>query len=205
MIILMLGCLMLYMLTLYLYSRNEGDSAGDRLAHTRDLILATSVFRLGLADGLLRNLIKIAINVTWDFGLGTILLFPSLWICWRNRLRNPHLSTLLLLWLLPGGLFLLLMHVVQGYFMLLVPAGYVIVGLALQARCKPNTALRIAALTTLASASQFIFYPWSGESSGFKRLLDAKIAFQSASGLRHIDQRKKIHRQGDYWPTRAHE
>lgn len=205
MIILMLGCLAFYGLTFYLYSRSEGTSAAARLGHTRDVVLGTSVFRLGLEDGLLRNLVKIGINVVWDFGLATILLLPSLWLTWRNRRRNPHLSVLLFLWLLPGGLFLLLMHVVQGYFMLLIPAGYVIIGSALQLRCKPKLAQRIAALTAIASLGQFLFYPWSAESCGLKRLLDAKIAFQSAAGLRHIDQRKEIHRQGDYWPTRAHE
>lgn len=204
MTLLILGCLAYAALTLFLYSRGQGTPAGPRFAHSRDVIIGTSVFHLGLVDGLLRNAVKIGVNLTWDLGLAVILLPAACWIVWRRRQQWPTEVTLLLLWLLPGGLFLLCMHVVQGYFLLLLPAAYVILGLALEDRFSPKVAARVATLMVVLSAAQFLFYPWSAQSTGFKRRLDAKIAFQSAAGLRHIDQRSKIHHQGDYWQTQAH-
>lgn len=205
MTLLILGCLAYAALTAFLYSRGEAATAGPRFAHSRDVILGTSVFRLGLVDGLLRNGVKVTVNLVWDLGLAALLLPAACWIVWRKRHRWPTAATLLLLWLLPGGLFLLCMHVEHGWFLLLLPAAYVILGLALEARFSPKVAARAAALMVALSAAQFLLYPWSAQSTGFKRRLDAKIAFQSAAGLRHIDQRSKIHEQGDYWQTGAHQ
>jgi hypothetical protein len=203
--LLVIGCLAYAALTLFLYSRGEGASAASRFEHSREVIMGTSVFRLGLVHGLLRNAVKVAVNVAWDLGLASFLLPPACWILWRRRQRWPASATLLLWWLLPGVLFLLCMHVVQGYVLLLLPAAYVILGLAMEARFSPKVAARTAALIAALSAAQFLFYPWSVQSTGFKRRLDAKIAFQSAAGLRHIDQRALIHEQGDYWRTGAHQ
>lgn len=205
MILLILGCLAYAALTAFLYSRGEGTAAGSRFAHSREVIMSTSLFRLGLVDGLLRNGVKVVVNLVWDLGLAALLLPAACWIVWRRRQQWPTATTLLLLWLLPGGLFLLCMHAVQGYFLLLLPAAYLILGLALEARFSPKVAARAAVLMVALSAAQFLFYPWSAQSTGFKRRLDAKIAFQSAAGLRHIDQRSMIHEQGDYWRTGAHQ
>ena len=204
-IILVAGSLATYALVVHLYSRGDAASAAARFAHTRNVVLGTSVFELGLLDGLARNLIKIVANLAWDFGPAIILLPPAIWVFLRQWRNSKRISLLVIIWILPGGLFLLLMHVVQGYLMLLLPVGYLLIGLALQARCASKAATQIAAALAVLSACQFLFYPWSAESTGLKRLLDAKIAFQSAAGLRQIDRRKDIHRHGDFWPTRAHE
>ena len=63
----------------------------------------------------------------------------------------------------------------------------------------------LALTIALCSLAQFLAYPWSAESTGFKRLLDGKIAFQSAAGIRQIDRRQDVHRPGDYWKTKAKE
>lgn len=194
-----------YAVMLLLYARQDPAAAGARLAHTRDVVLGTSVFRLGLVDGLLRNLAKIGLNLGWDLGAGSVLLVPAGWVVFRARRAQAALARLIALWLWPGLLFLLLFHVVQGYFMLLLPPAYVLVGVGLHLRCRPRVAARVAAAVALLSAGQFLFYPWSPRSAGLKRLIDAKIAFQSAAGLRRIDRRGEIHRQGDTWPTAAHE
>ncbi|MFQ5429219.1 MAG: hypothetical protein ACE5E1_02815 [Phycisphaerae bacterium] len=187
----------------FLYTRHDA-AAASRFAHTREVLLGTSVFQLGLLDGLLRNAVKIGANLVWDFGLGVFLLPVTAWTLRRDRRRDRPRFALFALWLAPGGLFLLLMHVVQGYFLILLPAGYLLIGCMLRSRLAPRSATRLAAAVALFSLAQFLFYPWSADSTGFKRLLDAKVAFQSAAGLRHIDQRAKIHHGGDYWPTRAH-
>ncbi len=198
-VILLAGTAAAYGLTLYLYSR--GDGGAQRLVHAREVILGTSVFRLGVVDGLLRNLVKVLVNVAWDFGLAAPLIPCAVWIVARDRRRLGDAPGLLAIWLLPGVMFLSLTHVVQGYFMLLLPAGYALIGLALGAKLPTPAAVRIVAVVALFSVAQFIFYPWSDSGSGFKRILDDKIAFQSGQGLRHIDRRNVTHRPGDYWPT----
>ena len=190
----------------YLYGRADPTQARPELAHTFDVVFGTSVFRCGFVDGLLRNLAKMGVNLGWDFGVGSLLLPPAVWLAVRRRRDGPAERTaVLLLWTVPIAGFLALMHVVQGYFMLLLPAGYCVIGLALQSRFKPRPAACVAAAIAVCSTVQFLAYPWSTQSTGFKRLLDAKIAFQSASGLRQIDRRKDIHTPGDYWRTPAYQ
>ncbi len=205
MLILVVGFVAYAGLTSWLYARNGAAGDGPHLGHTFDVILGTSVFKLGLLDGLARNLVKTCLNLGWDLGAAVVLLPPAAWIVARHRRDWPaKVPAILLLWVLPIGLFLLLMHVVQGYFMLLLPACYCLIGLALEHRFKPATATRIAAAIALCSFLQFTCYPWSAQSTGFKRLLDAKITFQSASGLRQIDRRAEIHKPGDFWHTAAY-
>ncbi|MFH1418037.1 MAG: hypothetical protein ABII12_07120 [Planctomycetota bacterium] len=189
--------------TTYLYGRAESAAPRPDLSHTVDVILGTSVLKLGLVDGLLRNLVKIVLNLSWDLGVAVLLLPVA--VVGVARGRTPWVGTVLLLWVVPSLTFLLLLHEVQGYFMLLLPAAYCVIGLALQNKYRPATAMRVAAAIAICSAAQFSLWPWSAEGTGLKRLLDAKIAFQSASGLRQIDQRPTIHEPGDFWHTAAHE
>ncbi len=185
-----------------LYHRVEPTGPHPTLGHTVDVILGTSVFRLGLVDGLLRNAVKIVLNLGWDFGAAVVVLPWALWRVVRSK-RPPWLGTFLLLWTLPLLCFLLLMHVVQGYFMLLLPAGYCLIGLAAGQKSGGAKASRLAAVVAFCSILQFTTYQWSADGAGFKRLLDAKIAFQSASGLRQIDRLESFHKPGDFWPTAA--
>jgi hypothetical protein len=203
-LILVLGVAALVAVTWLLYHRVEPTGPRPTLGHTVDVILGTSVFRLGLVDGLVRNLVKIALNLGWDFGVAVLLLVWAVWRVLRNRGLPSRRGLFLILWTLPAICFLCLMHVVQGYFMLLLPAGYLLIGIAASERWGPAKAWRIAAALAICSTAQFLFYPWSAESSGFKRLLDAKIAFQSASGIRQIDKLELIHTPGDFWPTAVH-
>jgi len=203
-LILALGVAALVAVTWLLYHRVEPTGLHPTLDHTVDVVLGTSVFRLGLVDGLLRNLVKIALNFGWDFGVAFLLLPWAKWRIVRNPRLRPRLGLFLILWTLPAICFLCLMHVVQGYFMLLLPAGYLLIGIAASERWGPANASRLAAALAVCSAAQFLCYPWSTESTGFKRLLDAKIAFQSAAGIRQIDKLELIHTPGDFWPTAAH-
>jgi hypothetical protein len=192
--------------TSYLYGRADPTAVRPSLGHTIDVVLATSVFRLGLVDGLARNLVKIVVNLAWAFGAAALVLPVAAWLLVRHRGRWPsEVRAVLLLWIVPSTAFLATMHVVQGYFVLLAAAGYGLIGLGLQSRFAPRTAAVLAAAIALCSAVQFAAYPWSAEGGGFKRLLDAKIAFMSASGLRQIDRRADIHAPGDYWRTPAHD
>lgn len=194
----------LLIVTQHLYARTDTAQGHAELSHTVGVILGTSVFRLGVVDGLVRNGVKIGLNLAWDFGVGVLLLPWALCCVARTRGRQTQIGRLLLLWAGPLLLFLLLMHAVQGYFMLLVPAGLAVIGLALCRGCAPRTAVHIAAAVAVCSALQFVMYPWSPQSTGPKRLLDAKIAFQSMRGLQEIDQLPMIDQPGDFWPTAAH-
>ncbi len=192
-------------LTSAIYRSTANQAELQSFSHTIDVILGTSVFELGLVDGLVRNCVKIALNLAWDLGVAVLLIIPAVVNLIRRRKRDPRQFLFLLLWALPILFFLLFMHVVQGYFILLVLAVYFCIGLYLRDRFAPAVGARIAAIIAICSLCQFSLYPWSAESTGFKRLLDAKIAFLSASGLRQIDKRASIHEPGDFWPTAAHE
>jgi hypothetical protein len=204
-LVLLGGFAALLAVTSWLYSRADLTQVHPRLSHTIEVILGTSVFRLGFVDGFLRNAVKIVINLAWDFGLAALLLPWALWTIIRQSDGPPRPVLFLSLWTGPLLAFLLLAHVVQGYFMLLLPAGYWAIGLALNSKCGPRIAARMAAILAACSLLQFVLYPWSAESKGLKRLVDAKIAFQSAHGLQHIDHLPEIHMPGDFWPTAAHQ
>jgi len=213
----------------FLYGRAGPSASGPSLSHTADVLLGTSVFRLGLVDGLLRNAVKVLVNVGWDFGAAVIVLVPALVRLIVRRRRQPTrpgpsdrngtgeseavcdvasasaVRGFLVLWTVPLLAFLLLIHVVQGYFMLLLPAGFCVVAWRLQGWGRPRRSRRVAAAIAVCSLLQFALYPWSAESSGVKRLLDAKIAFQSAAGLRQIDRWREAYQPGDFWHTSAHD
>lgn len=191
-------------LVMMLYTTADGRMPLQSLSHTADVIFGTSVFELGLIDGLARNISKIVINIVWDLGVAAVLIIPATLGLVRSRRSEPQQFRFLSLWALPCLAFLLLMHVVQGYFVLLLLATYCCIGLYLHRRLKPAIATRVAALLAICSLCQFTLYPWSADSTGFKKLLDAKIAFLSATGLRRIDERASIDKPGDFWPTAAH-
>lgn len=192
--------------TSYLYGRANAAGVSPHFVHSLDVLLGTSVFRSGVADGLLRNAVKVGVNLAWDYGVAVLLLPPAIWYALRRGRNWPqNVRVVLLLWMTPISLFLLLMHVVQGYFILLLAGGYCLMALALEGMLSRRRAVNVAAFIAICSLVQFVAYPWSVDSTGFKRLVDAKIAFQSASGLRQIDLRAAIHSPGDYWRTAAHD
>lgn len=197
---------LLLALVSWLYGRAGGAQSGPQLSHTADVVFGTSVFRLGIKDGFARSLVKFGVNLVWDFGLSSLLIVAAV-VQWRRvRDRWPGVSTFVLHWVGPITGFVLLIHMSEpGHIMLLIPAGYCVMGLGLTARYSTRTATRLAAAAAVLSGCQFLFYPWSVESTGFKRLLDAKISYLSASGLRQIDRRAEIHTPGDFWHTVAHQ
>ena len=86
----------------------------------------------------------------------------------------------------------------------LLPVAYCLMALWLSERFRPAVATGIAVAIAMVSTVQFIAYPWSPSSTGFKRRLDAKIAYISGSGLRQIDRRAEINTPGDFWQTAVH-
>jgi hypothetical protein len=202
----------MYASTKYVYERGPAWAVGPNSNHTRELVLATSVFRAGLVDGALRNAIKLVVFLAWAYGTGTLLLAPALF--WASRVRSGRaVLGVVALWTVPMVLFLIVFHIAEpGYVMLLLPAGYAILGAGLQSRFGPRIATRVVIVLALASCAQFLFYPWSpdlprtgGRLASIRSLVNAKVAYMSASGLRNIDLRDRIHQPGDFWRTGAHD
>lgn len=190
-----------WQITHYLYGQSEWGRAA--LAHTRSVIWNTSVFELGIRDGLLRNAVKLGANLAWDFGL----LLPALPVAFmaarRKRDEVRNVTSFALLGALPLIAFTLLIHMSEpGHVLLLVPIGYAILAAGLS-RLPAIKAKRLAFVIAVMGAAQFLLYPWSPRSNALKQLVDAKIGYISASGLRQIDKRLDIHEPGDYWPTAA--
>ena len=183
---------------------------GPRLTHTIQKVLATSVFQLGLIDGLLRNAVKLFAILGWSFGAGVIIVAAAGLSALRRREtssdggdRRP--VVFMVLWLVPALAFNLLIHMTEpGHAIWHLPPLYLLAA-ALIGRAWRASAARWLAVLAAASALQFTLYPWSAASSGAKRILDAKVAYLSRSGLRQIDQREQIHQPGDFWRTRAHD
>ncbi len=205
-LLLIAGGILNLLLARYLYSRGAGGPASPSLAHTLDVVSGTSVFRLGLIDGLARNLVKIALNFGWNLGLAAIALPLCVLVVWRRRrLLPPGIGGVLLLWSGPCLVFLSLMHVVQGYFVLPLAAAYAVIGLGLQAIRSPARRAACAVAIVAASTAQFLFWPWTTQGGDLTRLLNAKIAYLSRAGLMQIDRRAEIHTPGDTWRTAAHD
>lgn len=190
-----------WQMTHYLYGQT--DAGRQALAHTREVIWNTSVFRQGLRDGLLRNAVKLGANLAWDFGL-LLPAIPVAIVAARQQRDTVRGATgIALLAALPLIAFTMFVHMSEpGHVMLLLPAGYAILASGL-ARLSASVAKRIAFAVAVLGAAQFLLYPWSPDSTGAKKLIDAKIGYISASGLRQIDHRGDIHQPGDYWPTGA--
>lgn len=213
-----LGCF--YLITIQLYTDAEPDAFARRSAHARDVVLGTSVFELGIVDGLLRNAVKVIVNLAWNFGgvvLGLLFaraarrLSHSLYD--RGNADAPMLTTelqqtrtiFLFVWIMPGLAFLLLMHCVQGYFLWVFPALCLAI-VTSAVRWSSHHITRFALYLALAlNVLLFTMYPWSADTTGIKRTIDAKIGYLSLQGLKHIDRRGAIHLQGDTWKTGAHD
>lgn len=203
--ILATGAAVALLTTEYLYARSDMAEAAARLEHTRGVLLGQSVFRAGLIDGLLRNGVKIAMNLAWHLGFG----FPlAVWAA-MSLIRHAPIGgrgatgvrLMIVLWLVPGLVFLLCLHVAQGYFLPLLGGAYLLIGAAAEHHLGRRSAARLAYVVAAFSLAQFLFYPWSSESTGWKRTIDAKIGFISRVGLSRIDERPRIHTEGDTWPA----
>lgn len=193
-----------------LYERAPAGAPMPEVRHTWQVVLGTSVFRLGIWHGLVRNSVKLAVNLAWNLWPLAVAVFGVL-IWSRKTLHHPAtasrtLATIMCFWVIPPLAFMTLIHMTEPtHVSLFLPAAYIAFALFLDRHCTPALALRIACVVAISMASQFLFYPWSAQSAGIKRVLDAKIGFVSASGIRHIDHRNEIHSPGDFWPTAAHE
>jgi hypothetical protein len=189
-----------------LYASPSATPPSPSLQHTLQKILATSTFRLGLIDGLARNAVKLAVYLVWTLGLACLplaaLLPGTVTRLWRTDRRT---LTVLTLWLAPALAFNLLIHMTEpGHAIWHLAPLYLLLGIGLQQRFARH-APRLAAVVALATALQFIAYPWSESSPGWKRTLDGKAAYLSRIGLQRIDRRALVHTPGDFWRTRAHD
>jgi len=203
-----------YWLAHQIYAGAEPDAFTRRSLHARDVVLGTSVFELGLVDGLLRNGVKVLANLGWNLGWLTVVLVVAVLLRRlthslydEGNVRSVAESATLasrrrwfvVVWLLPGLMFLTLMHCVQGYFLWILPPlclGCVLIAQRFLSKRALATAHAIAIMLTVL---QFVLYPWSADSAGSKRTIDAKIGYLSRRGLAQIDRRSEIHRPSDTW------
>ena len=168
-------------------------------------LLNTSVFRLGVMDGVVRSAAKLLGIGVWVFGASGLLLVISFCLVGRIGTSRPSVVVFLLWWTLPLTAFVLLIHMTEpGHVILLIPAVYVLMAAALTAIVKSDFAVRIMSGVVLCSIVQFVGWPWSVDAVGWQRTLNAKIAYLSAEGLRQIDHRWDIHTPSDLWPTPMH-
>lgn len=173
--------------------------------HTRDKLLATSVFRLGLIDGLARNSVKLAANLAWSLGIGLLVLAMHLPSIRRARREERGVLALIALWLAPALAFNAFIHMTEpGHAIWHIAPLILLLAMLVERRSGPR-AWQALAVIVIASALQFTAYPWSERSHGWKRVLDAKIAYVSRVGIKNIDRRGAIHTPGDLWRTKAHD
>ncbi len=203
--IMVTGCA-LFLLTVHtIYGRGVPGEVAERAAHTVEVVLGTSVFRAGFVDGLFRNGVKIAAFLGWQLGVA-LMMFAWMVPTLVHRARSgDYGARLILLWLLPGLVFLLCLHVAPGYFLVLLPAFYLAVGRMIETARGLASARRVGAVVLVATVVQFMAYPWSSSSTGWKRTMDAKISYLSRIGLKHADERVRINEDGDVWRIPAHE
>lgn len=204
-----------YLLMQYLYGRVGPTTFADRFGHSRDVLIGTSLFGAGLVDGLLRNCVKIGVNLAWNVGPLVVVCIASLFLKTDKRRPEPEgspsrdsmhtLRRVAGIWLATALTFLALFHVVEGYFLWVLPAIFVGAAAWLQQHAGRRRATGCMAVALVLSAGQFLFYPWSSASVGAKRTIDAKISYLSAGGLLHIDERDMIHDDGDVWHIDAHD
>lgn len=198
-LILAASLMLLMVVHRWIYSRSDLGDSDRQIAYTLSVILNTSVFNLGWVDGLFRNSFKLFGILTWGLGLFAILLPMAVYAAWRQR------RVFVAWWLLPPLGFLLLIHMSEsGHVLPLLAPLYVLIALGYSSSDskRPLLWMRVAVAFSIL---QFLFYPWSSQTQGAKRHIDAKVAYLSAAGLRHIDERSKIHTPGDFWPTKAHQ
>lgn len=207
--ILALGTATVVAVQSWLYGRAP-EGMVPQVGHTMDVVLNTSVFRLGLVDGLARNALKLGAIALWQLGL-PILISTCGCLIWGEKVRRPAnhalmpIGTFFMLWTIPLVAFLILIHMTEaGHILVIIPGVYWLIAHLIAHRCTKRNAIRLMAGLAVASTLQFVLYPWSSESHGLKRIVDAKLAYISATGLRHIDERDLIHTPGDTWHTAAH-
>ncbi|MCB9855047.1 MAG: hypothetical protein H6818_05110 [Phycisphaerales bacterium] len=212
------ACAGFYLLMHFLYGRSGPTVFEDRFGHSRAILIGTSLFGAGLVDGLLRNCVKILGNLAWNVGPLAIVCLAS-FLLHRGRgtdaLHDAGNSSapiagslrhrILALWLATGLTFLALFHVVEGYFLWILPAFYIAAAGMLRRRVGPARAGTLMAVVAVLLACQFLLYPWSTTCTGALRSLNAKISYLSAQGLMHIDERARIHEDGDVWHIKAHD
>lgn len=195
----------------WVYGRATSVAEVPQIGHTLDVILNTSVFRLGLVDGLVRNGVKLAAIGAWQVGPPVLITLIGCLSFGKGKAaaedgQRPPAVEFALVWMLPLGVFLVLVHMTEaGHVLVLIPAVYWLIAHALARRCTRRAATALSIVIAAASAAQFVAYPWSARSRGFKRTLDAKVAYVSMAGLRSIDEREMIHTPGDFWRTSAHD
>lgn len=174
------------------------DANAPSLAYTLSVVRSTSVIDRGLVDGLLRNVVKLAAYLGWGFGLGAIPIAYSLIVGFRSRTPPAIPVPLFVLGVGPVLAFQSLVHVTEiGHALWYLFPAYAL--LAVSCSRRPRRRTWIAAAVAVASAVQFVAYPWGTDVTGWRRVLNAKVAFASAAGLSRIDQRGRIHTPNDFW------
>lgn len=176
------------------------EEGAPSVRHTLDVVWSTSTFSRGIIDGLLRNASKLGAYLAWGLGIGGPF---AAWAIIRI-VRRPPLRTkvgkFVLVWIGPGLAFQILIHITElGHAVWYLPAVYLTMGLAVSTLPRRSVSNGFMFAVVAASIIQFSTYPWSSEVSGWRRVLNAKVAFASASGLRQIDRRGRIHRPNDFW------
>jgi hypothetical protein len=203
--ILLVGVAVSVLLSRWAYSHGVTQNASTTVMHTWQLLLRTSVFHLGFIDGLDRNVVKLGVLLTWSLGPFLPLLLAALI---RRRTSRPvrnHALPILVIWILPALLFLLLIHMSEaGHVMPFLAPAYGLAAVLAESKWCNRKSILLFRVATILSIMQFSFYPWRAQTTGVARLINAKVAYLSASGLRQIDRRKDIHSPGDFWPTKAH-
>lgn len=170
------------------------------LSHTLSVLRSTSVLERGLVNGLARNAVKLAVYLAWGFGLATLLL---LWALPRFAFHLRHSKReirFLFIAFTPLLVFQLLIHITEaGHALWYLPAAYAVLFHAIVLQPFRRTGKVILVAITMSSVLQFLYYPWSADASGWRRTLNAKVAYISRKGLMNIDQRARIHQPNDFW------
>lgn len=179
-------------------------AGGPRLSHTIEVIKSTSIFHRGLVDGLLRNGVKWTVYLGWAFGLAIPIIGDSLVNSGGIGRSKAGPLRIVAVSLLPIVLFQWLIHVTEvGHVLWYIGPTFLWLAVTLYRRIGAHMANLSLAAITVISAAQFWLYPWSVDQPGWRRTLNAKVAFVSASGLRQITQRRRIHTPNDFWRVDA--
>jgi len=187
--------------------------AGQRASveHTSEVLWSTSVFSRGFVNGVVRNAVKLGAYLGWGVGIGGVVFVWSVIHLSRRHVRSSPYSSQIqgegirvtvffVLWILPVLLFQLLVHMTElGHALWYFPVIYTVMAIALGNLRSRRCAVVILAMTSCASIAQFFLYPWRADVSGWQRVLNAKVAFASAAGLKQINQRDLIHQPNDFW------
>ena len=191
-------------------------SASAEFAHSAGYL--NSVWNLGLVDGPLRYLVKLAMGLTWT--LGPCLLFVPRGAIRVSQLEHGRvLGALLGTSLVPPLLSHLLIHFgVPGYAFHYIPALLALAALGAgdtaaadpRPRCDRRGAWRLGVAAALL-AMAFLFYPTNYDRPGWRGSFDLAFARHTRSGLmqptpnrqpavwRTINSR--VAQRSDEWPT----